>query len=209
LVELGSHIFQPARFHDAALGQQRHRTTYTLNDVHFMRDDQDGELQAAGQVLDEVQDLVGGSRVQCRRRFVTQQDVGVGRQGTGNTDALSLAAGQLGRVGVFETLQAHELQQLRNLGPDLVLGRPDELERMRDVACCGAGIHKVGVLEHHADAAPGRTDLGILHGAKLSAVDVHGTRRRAVQQREAPHQRGLTRSGMADDAMDGAFGDGQ
>lgn len=170
-LKIASHILQRTVLDDAAFRQQGHRVADPLYDVHFVRNDEHGELQAPGEVLNEVEDFVRGCRVKGRSGFVTQQDVRVGRKGAGDAYALALATGKLGRVCVFEPFEAHEGQQFRNLGPDLVLRRLDELQGVGHIARCSAGVHEVGMLENHADAATCRTDFGVPDGAEFGVVN--------------------------------------
>ncbi|MCY1236906.1 hypothetical protein D9M72_495810 [compost metagenome] len=133
-LEVSGHVLEGTVLDDPALGQQRDRVANALHDVHFVRDDEHRQLQALGQVLDQVQDFVSGRRIQRRGRLIAQQHIGVGGQRPGNSHALTLATGKLGGVGVFEPLKAYKRQQFRNLGADLVLRRFDELQGMGHVA---------------------------------------------------------------------------
>ena len=87
---------------------------------HLVGDDHHGDAQPLVDVLDQLQDVLGGLGVQGGGGLVAQQDLGVGGQGPGDGDALLLAAGELGRVGVRLVGQADDLQQL--LGPLVGLG---------------------------------------------------------------------------------------
>lgn len=68
-----------------------------------------GEVEVVGdhdrrtarhQAAQGFDDAAGGHRVQARRRLVEDQDRGVAQDGAGDGQALELAAGQAGRVGV-------------------------------------------------------------------------------------------------------------
>jgi len=63
-----------------------------LDDGHFMGDDDDSDAQAFIDVLEQFQDGFRRLRVQGRRGFVAEQDFRIAGQGTGNADALFLAA---------------------------------------------------------------------------------------------------------------------
>ena len=84
-----------------------------------------------------------GDRVESAERFVEEQHVGVVQQGAGECDALTLAAGQLGRPGVLAAGES-DLAEQRGC---LVASSPGaELNVVEDVA---PGQEPV-FLEHHA-----------------------------------------------------------
>ena len=51
----------------------------------------------ANKPLDEIHDFVGALAVEVARRFVAQQESGVGNDGARNADALLLSSGKLAR----------------------------------------------------------------------------------------------------------------
>ena len=69
-----------------------------LNNLHFMRDNNDRQLQFFVDVTDEVEDRTRRLRVERTRRFVAEQDFRLARKRTGDTDALFLTARELGRI---------------------------------------------------------------------------------------------------------------
>ena len=66
---------------------------------------------AAGQVLDDVEDLADQLRVERRGGLVEEQHLGLQGERAGDGDALLLAAGELPRVGVRLLGQPDPLQQ--------------------------------------------------------------------------------------------------
>ena len=82
-----------------------------------------------------------------------------------------------------------------------------ERQRVGDILRCGALVEEIGVLEDHADAAPGLAQLPGGQGRHVLAVDAHVTAGGALQGGQATHERGLTGPGGANDAVDGAGGD--
>ena len=61
-------------------------------------DEQEGEAEAALQILQEVDDLGLDRDVQRRDRLVAHDQVGLDGEGAGDADALALAAGELMRI---------------------------------------------------------------------------------------------------------------
>ena len=105
---------------------------------------------------------MGRVGVKGTRRFVAEQHLRVGRQGAGNGNALFLAAGQLGRVGVGLVRQADQLQQFAGAGLCLFLRDLGKLHREHNVAQAGPLHQQVELLEDHRNFAAG--------GAQVSRI---------------------------------------
>ena len=172
-----------------------------------MGDDDDGQAQGVTDVLDEVEDGAGGLRVQGGGGLVAQEDGRVVGQRPGDADALLLAAGELGGVGAAAVGQAHEVEHALDDRVAPPAGHARERQRVGDVLRRGALVQEVCVLEDHADAASGLTQLAGRQGGHVLAGDAHVSAGGALQGGQAAHERGLAGPGGADDAVDGAGGD--
>ena len=75
----------------------------------------DGALEP----LHDVEEALGGVRVELRGRLVEQQQARAQRERRGQADPLQLTAGQLGRRAVGELLGADERERLLDPRPDL------------------------------------------------------------------------------------------
>ncbi|MNL70951.1 hypothetical protein D3C87_1960270 [compost metagenome] len=77
-----------------------------------MRDHQIGQAKLLPQLQQEVDDRLLHRNVQRRRRLVEDEDFRLGRQRTGNGDALLLSAGKLMRIfaeiGLRQPHQPHQ-----------------------------------------------------------------------------------------------------
>ena len=89
-----------------------------------MGDEDGGDPELALDFLDL--DLHGGAQVpvERRERLVEQQHLGTDDERARQRDALLLAARQLARSAVLQTVKLHERQRLRNPARDLGLGKP-------------------------------------------------------------------------------------
>ena len=174
-----------------------------------MGDDHHGDAQLLVDVLDEGQDGVGRIGVQRTGGLIAEQDFGVGGQRTGNGDALFLAAGELGRVGVGLIGQAHHFQQLPGALFGIGLLHARKLHREADVLQAAALHQQIELLEDHGDVAAALTQGCGGQGLHRGAVDDDTALGGALQQIDAAHQRGFARARHTDDAVDGAIGDGQ
>ncbi len=85
--------------------------------------------------------------------LIEQQHPRLHRQGPGQGHALSLAAGELGRIAIAEALQLHQLQQLIDAPTDRLVLPAAQLQAKADVLAHGAVLEQGEVLEHKAHLA--------------------------------------------------------
>ena len=161
--------------------------------------------RSAGQADEEVGDLGLRRGVERRHGLVGDDDLGVGRQGPGDGDALALAAGELERVA----------RRDRPVEPDLFeqpgrrrRSRPDRppagAQPVGDLAAdASARVERgVGVLEHHLDppqpwSAEHRSPSGVTSVPWNDTVPTP-----AAGARRRPGERRLAAAGLADEADD-------
>ena len=70
----------------------------------IVRDEEIGEMPLALQPLHQIENLRLDRHVERRDRFVGDDEVGIGGERAGDADALLLAAGELVRIAVDESL---------------------------------------------------------------------------------------------------------
>src|SRR6185503_7635607 len=85
-----------------------------LDDGQVVGDEQVREVHAALQVAQQVDDLRLDGDVEGRHRLVGDDEPRVHGQGAGDTDALSLAAGEL--VGIAARVAGRQSHQREQLG---------------------------------------------------------------------------------------------
>ena len=206
---VGENFLHRALFHDHTAVQDGHTVADLFHHAHLVGDDHHGDAQLLVDVLDQGQDGMSGVGVQRTGGLVAQQHLGVGGQGAGNGNALLLAAGQLGGVGVCLVGQAHHLQQLFGALFGVGLFHTGQLHGKTDVLQAAALHEQVELLEDHGDLAAALTQGRRRQGLHGGAVDHHAALGGALQQVDAAHQRGFARTGHADDAVDGTIRNGQ
>ena len=86
-----------------------------LGDGGFVGDHQHGEIALAAQVGEQIEDPLAGDGVEAAGGFVGEQDGRVVGESAGDGDALTLAAGELGRALLVADVQADGMQQLVGL----------------------------------------------------------------------------------------------
>src|SRR4051812_20196885 len=83
-----------------------------LGDVHFVRDEHDGDAALDIQFLEDVHDLDRRAGIEVARRFVGEQDRRLVDERARDGDALLLTAGELIGIVVHALAEAHDLEDL-------------------------------------------------------------------------------------------------
>src|SRR5262249_9077286 len=96
---------------DLSLGQDDNAVGSAASESDFMRHHQQGQAVTL-EVFEHFEDLVLELGVEGAGDLVAEQAARLHRQGTGDGDALFLAAGKLPRIGVGSISQADALEQL-------------------------------------------------------------------------------------------------
>ena len=163
-----------------------------------MGDDENGHA-AAGQLPDDVQDLLDHFRVQSGGWLVKKHDLRLHGHGPDDGQPLLLAAGELPGILIGLVPQTHPAQQGHGLLFRLILG--DLLFQNRGQ--CHIFQHRqvgehIEMLEHHADALAVLGDVQFFVGDVLALEkDLAAVRR--FQQVQTAEKRGLSAAGGADD----------
>ena len=80
-----------------------------------MRNEQVCQAQFLLQLVKHIDDLRLNGNIQCRDRFVTDDEIRIDGQRTGDTDTLSLSAGKLMRIaGSVLGIQSDVIHQLQD-----------------------------------------------------------------------------------------------
>lgn len=178
-----------------------------------MRDEEDGEAELAVEVAQQLEDGAGGLGVEGAGGLVGEEHLGVAGQGAGDADALLLAAGELGGVGLGLVGEADEVEEFQGLAGAFAAGDAEDLQGELDVGLHGARGQQVEVLEDHADAAAGFAEFlagaaaAAGEGGELDPVDGDGAAGGALQQVHAADEGGLAGAALADDSVDLALAD--
>ena len=163
----------------------------------IMGDENRGHLDLGVQVAQPAAQLLAHLGIERAERLVEQQHARLDRQRPRERDALTLPAGQLRRIAVRKPSKLNEIEQPADTRANLrlrqaVLAWPraqpegDVLEH-RHVAEQGV------MLEHEADMA-----LADAAGKRIHAVELHLAVVRPVEPGDNAQQRGLARSGRAE-----------
>ena len=95
-----------------------------LDDRHFVGDDNDRDAEGFVQVLEQLQNRLGGLRIECRGSLVAEQHIRVVGQCSCDGNTLLLTAGQLLGVRLRLITDADQIKQALYLFRNLLLERP-------------------------------------------------------------------------------------
>ena len=85
-------LFDRSLFHHLALLHDADIISHMLHDAKIMGDQQQGHAEFLLQVFEQLKNLCLHRYVKCRRRFISDQQVGIIGKRHGNHHALALAA---------------------------------------------------------------------------------------------------------------------
>ncbi|MNI44240.1 hypothetical protein D3C73_986060 [compost metagenome] len=175
-----------------------------------MRDEHDGLVQLGLQLQQLVLHFAADERVQRRERFVHQQDFGISGQRARQAHALLHAAGQLVRILVFETGQAHLFQPVAR--PLFTFGAAHALhgQAVRGVVQHGAVRKQAKALEHHAHLLLTEDfKVALVQADDVHAIDQDVAGAGLDQAVEVADQGRLAGARQSHDDVDAAFFNGQ
>ena len=152
-----------------------------------------GDAEAPLKLLDDGTHLHSQLGVQITQGFVHQQNAGLDDEGSGQSDALLLTAGQLVGLPVCQMGDLHQLQRLVHLGLDLLGGHLPCLEAVGHVLPDGQVGEDGVVLENHADVAFVGGNVVDPFFAKVEVAALDG-----VEAGDHPQKRGFAAAGGAE-----------
>ena len=174
-----------------------------------MGDDHDGHPQVV-ELLEEAQDGLAGGLVEVAGGFVGEHDGRAADQGSGDGDALALAARELGGAGVGSLVEADQCEGVEGPGAPFGLGDPGVEEAVGHVVEGALVFGQEELLEHEADpGGPQRGQLAVGEPLDVEAGDAHPAGGGPVQGAHEMQQGGLARPRRADDAHQLAPADGE
>src|SRR5579862_549146 len=185
--------------HDAAgIGREQQHAIAHQDRFLDVVGDEDHALNRKLPFAPEVEEI--GAQVLRRQhvergeRLVHEENVGMDDEGSGETDALAHAAGQLARIGGFVAVEADEVDGGQRAGADVLGRQAERFEAELHVLQDREPGEKREALEHHRDAVR-RTIDSVAHIADRSA---RGRR----ETGDDPQQCGLARARAAEQADD-------
>lgn len=182
LLRGGEDIDNAASLNDFAFFHDSHLVADFLDHLHFMGDEDNGQIEFFVEAFEKLQHFIGCLRIQGRCGLVAKQDVRVIGQGSGDGDPLLLAARQLGGVGFFLVPDANDVQQFPNLGSLFFLAELAMLQGKGHVVKNGLGAEQVEVLKNHSDFLPSLPELLAVEAGQVFSANEHLAGSRFLKQ---------------------------
>jgi hypothetical protein len=120
------------RLRQAAMRQAKSRRCVAGDERVVVRGDDDGGAETV-HLLEELHQTLGLGVVEVAGGFVSKEQAGTVDDGSGDGNALLLAAGQLGRAGVGLFGEANPAEHFAHIGADLALGAAGDAQWQRHV----------------------------------------------------------------------------
>jgi len=146
-------------------------------------------------LLEQRHDLGRHVGVEVAGRLVGQQQHRLVDQRACDRHALLLAARQLQGVGVHLVVQADRLQRRKGAPLALLRRHRQDLQHEGDVFQDRLALEQLEVLEHDADRAPERGDLGVGDGGDVAPTDQDLALRRQLFSEDELQERRLASPG--------------
>ncbi len=199
-------LFRRADLLDAAFVEDDHAVGELERLFLIVGDEYGGGAELLVNGAQPAPQILAHAGVERAERLVEQQHLGFDGKRPGERHALALAAGQLRRIAVAESVELHQAEQLLDLGRDGGLGRAAvavahaqaEGDVLGDRHMAEQGV----LLEHETDAAL----LGRL-GQPAFAVDLDVAAVGIIETGENAQQGGLARTRSAEQGDELAVGD--
>ena len=182
---------------DLAVVDEDDAVGHLAGEAHFVGDHQHGDA-GVGQLLHQLQYLAHHLRVQGAGGLVEQDHVRIHGKGTGNGNALLLAAGKALGVGIGLVGQAYAGQQFVGLvGNGLLILELEQGGGQLKVFLHSQVREQVEVLEHHAHLLAHSVDVGFVH---LGALKFDAAAGGDLQPVQAAQEGGFAAARGADKA---------
>ncbi len=191
-IELG----RVGEFHDFPEVHHRHTVRDVLHHRQVMGDEQVSQIELCLEILHQVDDLRLNRHIESGYGLVGNNEVWLYGKGSGDTDALPLAPGELVGEALGEVWI--EADRVEDVGDPVAtfcpLVKPVDRHRLRDDAL---HVHtrvqrRIRILEDHLHSASEGAQLLRLELRQFRPVEVDRTGRRLVQLQHSPPSRRLS-----------------
>ena len=181
-----------------------------VDDAEIVRNEDHGEAEVFLERFDEIEDLRLDGDIERGDGFIRDDELGLRCEGTGDGDALALAAGEF--VGIFphdaciKADGGHQRFHASEEGVTFELGvaLPDGFGECREDG--HPRIERgVGVLENHLEIQPPPAHFGCGEGGEVFPIENDGAGSRGDQLHDGAGKGGFPAARFADEAEDFTF----
>ena len=122
-------------------------------------------------LLEQADDIPAVLRIKVTSGLISDKNLGLAHDGTGNRHALALTTTELVRKLLLFTPKADEIDHLRYCILDLAVTHTCNLQRKSDVLKNGALRQQLKILKHHTNLAAQQWNMLILEGVVVDTTD--------------------------------------
>ena len=195
-------LIHRAFFRDTASVQDGDTVADLADHGHLMGDEDHCDAKTAVDVFEEIQDGLRGHGIQRAGSLIAEQHLGLACQSPGDGDSLTLAAGQLCRIGLRPVLQADDLKQFHHPLVRLPAGQSRNFKGVAHIFSDGALHQEVELLKDHAHLPAELEQIRPAHPEDILPAVKHFAARGHIKPVDAADQCRLSRPAHADDAID-------
>ena len=202
----GSSRFQPRQ-----RIEHHHAVGHLLRRAHVVRHHDAGDRMMLARAEDQLVDHVAHDRVEPGGGLVVEHDLGLHRQGAGQSDPFSHAAGKLGRLLAHDVLGQSHLGQPGQHDPPNLFGRLARVlpQRKGDVLGDRHAVEQGRLLEEEAEADPLPGQLLLAQFGEVPAVEMDRAAAGTQQPDDRLQQHRLAAPALADHGQGLAAGNRQ
>lgn len=197
-----------------ASGHDQDGGAEVFDDGEVVRDEEVGEGELVLEILEEVDDLGLDGDIEGADRLVADEEFGFDGQGTGDSDPLPLASGEL--VGIAVQVSGVEADEVEEFGDSLAasrglhVGEVDAEGLSDNVLDSHSGVERVeGVLKDHLDPFADGEEGGGVEGGQVETVEADGARGNGSQADDGFAGGGFSAAAFSDESDGGSFGNGE
>ena len=209
MIGLGKQLFGGRGLHHAAQVHDHHTVGQMPHHAQIMADEQIGEIQFFSQRDEQVQYLRLDGYIECRNRFIADQEIGFHGERARDADTCALATGELmGEAARQRRIKPDALHHLGNVGR-FVFAADQSVHHGRladDVLHAVTGVQRgIRVLENHLHFELHGTLFRRRHRSDILAAPASFTACLRMQAHHHPAECGFSAARFADQPYDLAF----
>ena len=148
-------------------------------------------------LLEQTHDIPAVLRVEVASGLISDKNLGLAHDGTGNRHPLALTTTELVRELLLFAPEANEVDHLRYCVLDLTVTHTCNLQRKSDVLKDGALRQQLKILKHHTNLAAQQWNMLIFQGVVVDTTDHNLARCGLLFASEELEQRTLARPARA------------
>ena len=182
--------------HDLAFFHSDDATPHMVDDAFIVCSEDDCGAKLVD-FFQNLNDLVGIDRIEIAGRLVSDDNIRLIDDRSGNSHALFFAAGELAREIPCFVAQIDEFEHVRHVRGDLAVGAAAHLHSKSDIFVGGFVWNETKILKNSANAATELAHVFTTQFMNIGRLKKNSAGRRTILGDEHFEQCGLPRAGMS------------